>query len=156
MESYTKPHGTKLYRSGCIEKELCIPLNGQNDCLQCCDSSDFCNMDGCEEEALGSLAAGTRGPYCYDCSHLGENEKCESVQICHSDEVCMIEKYTWGDDDFNYVMGCVRPHVCVAKKRSLEDLKLSVRHVPVCTHCCGSDFCNQNCTHQSTPGIIGN
>ncbi|XP_053407495.1 uncharacterized protein LOC128559542 isoform X3 [Mercenaria mercenaria] len=155
VESYTKPHGEKLYRSGCIQKERCIPLSGQNDCLQCCESHDFCNMDGCEEEAQGSLSGGNRGPYCYDCSHLGENEKCHSVQICPSDQVCMVEKYTWGDNDFNYVMGCIRPHVCEARKRSIVDRKLNVRHAPVCTHCCSSDFCNQNCTHHYTPGIIG-
>ena len=36
---------------------------------------------------LATPARGQRGPYCYDCQHVGKVEDCKNVRLCASDQV---------------------------------------------------------------------
>ncbi|KAL4231539.1 hypothetical protein ACF0H5_009120 [Mactra antiquata] len=154
VERYNNIYGELLYRSGCMRSEICSPINGVAECLQCCDG-DYCNMNGCGDYGVQNMFS--RGPYCFDCNHVGEADECHSVQVCPQDQICMIEKYVWGPNDFNYAMGCVHSNVCRESKRSINEASDHQvrRHVPACTHCCSSDFCNRNCTNTDYHAVIG-
>ncbi|XP_053380359.1 uncharacterized protein LOC123530604 [Mercenaria mercenaria] len=150
VQRYTRSLDVGLFRSGCAHPQQCSNSDSNGGCFKCCDGN-FCNSAGCGED--GFPAPGQRGPICFDCPHEGEDEECDIVQLCHSNQVCMIEKYEWGDNDFHYIRGCTEAQVCT-KKRSASEL--STRNAPVCSHCCHSDFCNINCTSVHTaPAIVG-
>ncbi|XP_053381611.1 uncharacterized protein LOC123558097 isoform X3 [Mercenaria mercenaria] len=144
VQSYFRSIHAKLYRSGCISRQQCTSVDGNGGCLQCCNDS-FCNSEGCGDKGLQQI--GQRGPLCFDCTHKGEHETCNTVQLCDANQVCMIEKYKWGESNFHYIMGCSNTQTC-ASKRSVRGL--TARHAPVCSHCCHTDFCNMNCTSVDT------
>ncbi|XP_060583263.1 uncharacterized protein LOC132739566 isoform X1 [Ruditapes philippinarum] len=149
VQSYTRSFDVRLYRSGCVHPKQCNVSDGNGGCTKCCDGN-FCNTIGCGDD--GFPAPGHRGPICFDCTHLGDSETCNTVQLCRSNQVCMIEKYEWGDSDSHYMRACADSQTC-SKKRSTNEL--SARHAPVCSHCCHSDFCNDNCTSIHVSEIIG-
>ncbi|XP_053390884.1 IgGFc-binding protein-like, partial [Mercenaria mercenaria] len=147
VQSYTRSHNVVLYRSGCMKKNTCESRDDQVDCQQCCNGN-FCNVAGCGDDGLPDFHS--RGPFCFDCGHQGEHEFCQTVQMCRPGQVCKIEKYEWGSEH-HYILGCANNQVCSSKR---EVHTLDTRHVPVCSRCCHSDFCNMNCTGQHTPDII--
>ncbi|XP_060583264.1 uncharacterized protein LOC132739566 isoform X2 [Ruditapes philippinarum] len=149
VQSYTRSLHVRLYRSGCVHPKQCNVSDGNGGCTKCCNGN-FCNTIGCGDD--GFPAPGHRGPICFDCTHLGDSETCNTVQLCRSNQVCMIEKYEWGDSDSHYMRACADSQTC-SKKRSTNEL--SARHAPVCSHCCHSDFCNDNCTSIHVSEIIG-
>ncbi|XP_045198066.2 IgGFc-binding protein-like [Mercenaria mercenaria] len=154
VQSYSKSLNTIRYRSGCIDKHRCT-AHGQHGCMECCNGS-YCNTYGCGDDGLRGLE--NRGPFCFDCRHQGANDVCETVQLCSVTEICMIEKYKWGDDDSHFIMGCTDAQMCSDRKRSLAtaSLERTNRNVPVCSKCCDTDFCNINCTTDNNPlNIIG-
>ncbi|XP_060607380.1 uncharacterized protein LOC132759583 isoform X2 [Ruditapes philippinarum] len=151
VQKYTRSLDLTLFRSGCVDAKYCNSISGHNGCLQCCNGS-FCNSKGCGDEGLQTL--GKRGPLCFDCTHTGNSGSCNTVQLCDTNQVCTIEKYKWGENNDHYIMGCTHSQVCTSK-RSIKSL--SVRHAPVCSHCCRTDFCNMNCTSTNNIGsaLIG-
>ncbi|XP_053380360.1 uncharacterized protein LOC128548862 [Mercenaria mercenaria] len=144
VQSYSRSSHGNLYRSGCINPQQCTSGDGNGSCVQCCNDN-FCNSKGCGDTGFQQL--GQRGPICFDCTHMGEHETCNTVQLCSANQVCMIEKYKWGESDLHNKMGCSDAQAC-ASRRSVRGL--AARHSPVCSHCCHTDFCNMNCTFVDT------
>ncbi|XP_060583894.1 multiple epidermal growth factor-like domains protein 10 [Ruditapes philippinarum] len=140
LESHIVRHG-KIFRSGCMEEQRCNMLQTSNSssvCVQCCNGHT-CNNIGCGNNDFPTREH--RGPMCLDCHHSGGPVHCDSVTLCSRDQVCLIEKFQWGDD-FHFKQGCVH-QVCSA-------LSYHKRSIPLCRSCCDKDFCNWNCTSDAS------
>ncbi|XP_052786043.1 uncharacterized protein LOC128221476 [Mya arenaria] len=128
--------------------------HGLSGCFECCNRS-YCNIRGCKDD--GMVGISQRGPFCFECGHTGAGDVCETVRLCSVTEACLIEEYMWGENDRHFITGCTDAQLCSnTRKRAVAELDREGRNVPVCSHCCSTDFCNSNCTDVSIiPGIIG-
>ncbi|XP_052785834.1 uncharacterized protein LOC128221323 isoform X2 [Mya arenaria] len=153
VQSYSKSLNAVRYKSGCTSKLNCRS-HGSSGCFECCDGS-YCNFHGCRDNSLVGISQ--RGPFCFECRHIGAGDVCETVQLCSVTEACMVEEYKWGENDRHYIQGCTDAQLCSStRKRAVAELDRDWRNVPGCSHCCTTDFCNSNCTTDSiSPGIIG-
>ncbi|XP_052786034.1 uncharacterized protein LOC128221467 [Mya arenaria] len=153
VQSYSKSLNTVRYKSGCTSKLNCRS-HGSSGCFECCNGS-YCNFHGCSDNGLVGISQ--RGPFCFECRHIGAGDVCETVQLCSVTEACMVEEYKWGENDRHYIQGCTDAQICSStRKRAVAELDRDWRNVPGCSHCCTTDFCNSNCTASSiNPGIIG-
>ncbi|XP_053388542.1 uncharacterized protein LOC128551669 [Mercenaria mercenaria] len=150
VQRYVGTLGVNMYKSGCINKQQCNINYNSSGCFECC-RDNFCNSAGCGDN--GFQEQENRGPMCFDCSHKGENELCHATKLCHTNQLCSIKKYEWGDNDFQYAMGCTDSQVCTSERVGAVRM---VRNTPLCAQCCRSDFCNMNCSLVDTvPAIVG-
>ncbi|XP_052216822.1 uncharacterized protein LOC127834809 isoform X2 [Dreissena polymorpha] len=133
------------YRSGCANSSICSTYYpNSSHCAECCNN-DYCNGRGCGDEGLVSRPE--RGPLCYDCNHVRTIQQCTSITPCDKHQSCSVEEFKWLDHT-NFKLGCV-DSPCSAIENGLQ------RSLPRCKYCCDQDFCNTNCTHHQSIGIIG-
>ncbi|XP_052786040.1 uncharacterized protein LOC128221474 [Mya arenaria] len=153
VQSYSKGLDAIRYKSGCTDKLRCRS-HGLSGCFECCNGS-YCNIRGCKDD--GMVGISQRGPFCFECGHTGAGDICETVRLCSVTEACLIEEYKWGENDRHFITGCTDSQLCSnTRKRAVAELDREGRYMPVCSHCCTTDFCNSNCTDASIiPGVIG-
>ncbi|KAH3806313.1 hypothetical protein DPMN_134632, partial [Dreissena polymorpha] len=132
------------YRSGCANSSICTKFPSSRHCAECCNN-DYCNGRGCGDEGL--VARNERGPLCYDCNHVRTIQQCTSIRPCNQHETCSIEEFEWLNLT-HFKLGCVDAP-CSAIGNGV------LRSLPRCKSCCDQDFCNTNCTHHQSIGIIG-
>lgn len=156
----THTDGNSRMRSGCIHQQQCIFTNARRvgitlthhslngSCLQCC-SGDFCNKAGCGDQGFSDRV--TRGPLCFDCSHVNATEDCNTVRLCAINQTCKVEEFfTPGNSKGVFKQSCEDSQTC-ARAGSFQ----MKRSDPLCSQCCGDDFCNRNCTVSLQPSIVG-
>ncbi|XP_053408477.1 protein draper-like [Mercenaria mercenaria] len=140
IESHKAAHGKK-FRSGCMDEKKCRMLESANTtsvCVECCYNS-MCNNRGCGNSDFPSREH--RGPMCFGCLHTGDPKTCDTVSMCTPNQVCSIEKFQWGEG-FHYKQGCANK-VC-------NSLSYHKRSIPLCHSCCEDDYCNRNCTSNTS------
>ncbi|XP_060558081.1 uncharacterized protein LOC132718403 [Ruditapes philippinarum] len=153
--------GFVYYDTGCIDQLICNARDsltdhaddGQADdvqadekgdiitCLECCDG-EFCNDRGCGTKGLSTNQT---GPSCFACPKGSVSPwHCDKVTTCGRDEKCFIQQVSGIGGNVLYKSGCTSSCAfdligvgTIVGKRSLAT---------GCSGCCGTDFCNSNCS----------
>lgn len=73
---------------------------------------------------LATPARSNRGPFCYDCDHVGRVEDCHRLTLCRSDQVCS----AFLIDQFSSVTSALTTNV-VLNERNLEEGQASGIHI---------------------------
>ncbi|KAH3748372.1 uncharacterized protein LOC127847030 [Dreissena polymorpha] len=143
----TNAYGDVVFDVGCAHHSVCSNrTHGSKTCDSCC-TTDLCNAAGCG--MIGYPSA--RGPACYNCPAQITDGTCHVIDVCGSNEVCMInEKREFGDKV--YTSGCVGLTHCELHTidisqiigRSISDHARSLTET-VCHKCCHDDLCNAHC-----------
>ncbi|KAH3740916.1 hypothetical protein DPMN_047633 [Dreissena polymorpha] len=174
VEQFVTSGGLILYNSGCLAKNRCpsISKRGLNEtsaflaqsrsasgdkrqtetsttdvatCIDCCGSSNYCNVQGCGEKMTPMTS---RGPMCFFCHGQETPETCRTVQTCPIGQLCAIERMQGHPTVF--VTKCERKPLCDAMvhAEATSHHRREVINDKQCPRCCSTDFCNDNCEHQ--------
>lgn len=136
-----KISGGTIYNLGCASNTTCTTRRSleHEECHTCC-THDVCNDAGCGEQ--GHVR--NMGPLCYKCSGVTSMTECDTITMCPSHELCVIESNNRnGETYFN--SGCQTKYACdvisgpshIFGKRGSNNTQ--VAHSK---RCCAEDLCN--------------
>ncbi|XP_060560279.1 uncharacterized protein LOC132720220 [Ruditapes philippinarum] len=152
-EQYVTTSGSIVYSTGCLPRQRCTIVSGQNfgstfsnisvrsntdisTCVECC-AGDFCNNQGCGTKAV---PFDQRGPYCFHCDAVLDPTACSNAAVCLQNEVCLL----YSPSDFAGLPETIFRSSCARQSKCDELLRTDGR--TDCTpYCCKTDFCNDKC-----------
>ncbi|XP_060600891.1 uncharacterized protein LOC132754295 isoform X1 [Ruditapes philippinarum] len=80
---------------------------------------------------------------CLSCNDIIDLKLCDSVDRCHGNQICFVEKYTLDNGHTHYSSGCKDKQTC---------MQHSFNGTSSCLQCCEKSFCNsQGCGGTAFP-----
>ncbi|XP_060605438.1 uncharacterized protein LOC132757958 [Ruditapes philippinarum] len=80
---------------------------------------------------------------CFSCNDIIDLKLCDSVDRCHGNQICFVEKYTLDNGHTHYSSGCKDIQTC---------MQHSFNGTSSCLQCCETSFCNsQGCGGTAFP-----
>nr|XP_034333160.1 C-type lectin domain family 4 member M-like isoform X2 [Crassostrea gigas] len=171
---YVTEQGFLYYDLGCRINQICQVLNGQHLrtqflekrqfenihlCEECC-TTDFCNRQGCPENSVTRV----NNTLCFNCQDASSPEKCDTVDVCNYDEICIAALVLTELFQERYQLRCEKKHICdrsvggqfYGQPSRIPPPALGRRQIQFplteCQYCCDSSFCNNKaCVKGTTP-----
>lgn len=171
---YVTEQGFLYYDLGCRIDQLCQVLSGQHTrallvekrqftnlhlCEECC-TTDFCNRQGCPENSVTRV----NNTLCFNCQDANNPAKCDTVDVCNHDEICLAALVLTESFQERYQLRCEKKHICdrlvggqfYGQPNQTLPIALGRRQIQFplteCQYCCESSFCNNKvCVRGATP-----
>ncbi|XP_060601103.1 neurogenic locus notch homolog protein 2-like [Ruditapes philippinarum] len=122
--------------SPCLNNGHCFRTDQDN--YKCVCQDNYVG-DNCQTDKVKNSTDIT----CFSCKDLVDPSFCDSIERCHSNQVCFVESNTLDNNKIHYTSGCKDKQICNQQ---------STNGTTSCLQCCQSSFCNsQGCGAAALP-----